>query len=111
MTTDWITPLYQVTRDAMTDGQVVALPVGMYHEARAAVDWLGIETWAWSIVGDQVAFSVHTDDLGALAEELGLEARPRPRGCAVTAAVFMWLVMLVLMGGTVAVFSMMGLLR
>ena len=44
MTTDWITPLYQVTRDALTGGQVVALPVEYYGEAQAAVERLRIET-------------------------------------------------------------------
>jgi hypothetical protein len=99
MTTDWITPLYQVTRDALTDGQVVALPVEMYGGARSAVDWLGIETWAWSISGDLVVFSVHTEDMALLAEELGLAAQPRPRVVAVGAAVFMWLLFFAMLGG------------
>lgn len=111
MTTDWITPLYQVTRDALTDGQVVALPADYYPGVLYMTQRLGIETWAWSIDGDQVVFSVHTDDLHALASELGIEAAPRPRGCAISAAVLMWLLPFALIAATMAAFSMMGMLR
>ena len=111
MTTDWITPLYGATRDALTDGQLVSLPLCMYGEARSAVDWLGIDSWAWSISGDDFSFSVRSDDLPSLAAELGLKSAPRPRVWAVSAALFMWVAIFALIGGTVIAFSMMGVLR
>lgn len=108
MTTDWITPLYQVTRDALTDGQVVALPVDYYPGVLYMAQRLAIETWAWSISGDQVVFSVHTDDMALLAEELGLAAQPRPRVVAVGAAVFMWLLLFAMLGGAAWGAMLMG---
>lgn len=108
MTTDWITPLYQVTRDALTDGQVVALPLAWHGTARAAVDRLGIETWAWSISGEQVVFSVHTEDLALLAGELGLESAPKGRAVTVGAAVLMWVLLFALLGGTAWACLLMG---
>ena len=110
MTTDWITPLYQVTRDALTGGQVVALPVEYYGEAQAAVERLRIETWAWSVSGDRFVFSVHDDDLALLAGELGTTAQPGPRVVAVGAAVLMWVLLFALLGGTawVCLLSMGG---
>jgi len=100
---DWITPLYGSTRDALADGQLVSLPLCMYGEARAAVDWLEIDSWAWSIDGDDFSFSVRSDDLPALAAELGLESKPRPRVMAVSAALFMWVMLFAALGGTAAI--------
>ena len=108
MTTDWITPLYQVSRDALTGGQVVALPVEYYGEAQAAVDRLRIESWAWSISGDRVVFSVNEDDLALLASELSTTAQPRPRMVAVGVAVLVWALLFALLGGTAWAVMLMG---
>jgi len=108
MTTDWITPLYQVTRDALTDGQVVALPAEYYPGVEYMTQRLGIETWAWSITGEQVVFSVHTEDLALLAGELGLESAPKGRAVTVGVAVLMWVLLFALLGGAAWACLLMG---
>lgn len=107
---DWITPIYSSTRDALQDGQLVALPLCMFGEAKAAIEWLEIDSWGWSISGDEFSFSVRSQDLPALADELGLKSQPRPRLWAVSAALLMWVMLFALLGGTawVCLLSMGG---
>jgi len=109
-TFDWITPLYQVTRDALTDGQVVAMPVDYYHDAKSAVERLGIESWAWSISDDgtQVIFSVRTEDMAHLAAELGFESAPKSHTATVLVALFMWAIIAFLFGGTAYMAMLLG---
>lgn len=111
MTTfDWITPLYEVTRDALVDGQLVALPIDYYHDARSAVERLGIESWAWSISpdGTQVTFSVHTEDMDRLAAELGTTSAPKSHTATVLVALFMWAIIAFLFGGTAYMAMLLG---
>lgn len=107
---DWITPLYQVTRDALTDGQLVALSIDYYHDARSAVERLGIESWAWSISDDgtQVVFSVRTEDMAQLAAELGFESAPKSHTVTVLVALLMWGILAFVFGGTAYVTMLLG---
>jgi len=107
---DWITPLYQVTRDALTDGQAVAMPVDYYHDAKSAVERLGIENWAWSISDDgtQVIFSVRTEDMAQLAAELGFESAPKSHTLTVIVALLMWAALAFILGGTATVAALLG---
>lgn len=107
---DWITPLYQVTRDAVTDGQVVALPVDYYHDARSAVERLGIESWSWSISDDgtQVIFSVHTEDMEQLAAELGTTSAPKSHTVTVLVALLMWATLAFVFGGSAYMAMLLG---